>query len=351
MDLKSSATSLYDIYRTTQSINNIISTSYNVIIHSTNHKKLLEKSVEILESFPSENEMHGAVSGLFLLHQTYQLNWTNLVSYGVLVPPYFSIKRLKTDFKIYSKDFEVLGKIAYKRRFYDQAYELLNVSLYLAKRDGVSDRIRNIEILIDMVIKDHDQTLLKYRTYSRQGVYSHYLCTKMTNNTKDQVRIEKSNLNKRKIDLFTPFVTEKQKTDQFHSICRGERLRSHQDDIGLKSFFLHHGTPFLRLGPFKLEEKNRSPYVAVFHRFFHPKETNAFVKYASPDLERSETFVTEGNLGTSLSRTTKQVYVSENDTKFSEAGAVSDRINMATKLKARFWPKEESEEWQVVPYI
>ena len=49
-----------------------------------------------------------------------------------------------------------------------------------------------------------------------------------------------------------------------------------------------------------------------------------------------------------MSRTTKQVYVPENDTKLPEAGVVSDRINMATRLKARFWPKEESEEWQVV---
>ena len=90
-----------------------------------------------------------------------------------------------------------------------------------------------------------------------------------------------------------------------------------------------------------------SPYVAVIHQFFHPRETDTFVKYASPDLERSETFIKEGSLGSSMSRTTKQVYVTENDTRLSQTGIVSDRIKMATKLRSRFWPKEESEEWQV----
>ena len=49
-----------------------------------------------------------------------------------------------------------------------------------------------------------------------------------------------------------------------------------------------------------------------------------------------------------MSRTTKQAYAPENATNLPEAGMLSDRVNMATKLNARFWPREESEEWQVI---
>ena len=311
------------------SIENRVSTEYhlNNILYSI--EKLISSSkmtIKTLESFPSEKEMHGAVSGLFLLHQTYHFNWTDLISNGLKVPRYSPIKRIKTDFNIYAKDFEVLGKIAFKRKLYDQAYELFNVALHLAEQNNETDSIRNTKNLINVVIQSHDRTLNEYSSHYTQGVYSHYICTTKFNDTKHQALRENRKPTKRKIDLFNPFVTEKQKTYQFQKLCRGERIRSYKEDIDLKSFYLQHDDSFLRLGPFKVEPKNNSPYVAVFHNFFHPKETEAFVEYASPNLERSETFIKEGELGSSLSRTTKQVYVPENDTRLPIAGVISDRI-------------------------
>lgn len=343
---KQNSSNHHEINDSTKVISHIISNANNEI-DDIKVEYSIEKLVKISKTFPSEKEMNGAVSGLFLLHQTYQLNWTELVSDGLKVPSYFDIDRLKTNFKIYSKDLEVLGKIAYKRKYYDQAYELLKAALHLAKQDNDVNCVKNIELAINMVIESHDEHLQKYGTYSRQGTYSNFLCPAVSNVTKSHAHGKNKSSNNGKIELFTPFVSEKRKTDQFHRICRGERLRNHRDDIGLKSFYLHQNNPFLRLGPFRLEDKNKSPYVAVFHQFFHPKETNSFINYASPDLQRSETFLWDGNLETTMSRTTKQAYAPENATNLPEAGLVSDRVNMATKLNARFWPKEESEEWQV----
>ena len=124
-------------------------------------------------------------------------------------------------------------------------------------------------------------------------------------------------------------------------------MKDKKDEKDLQSFFLHRNKPYLTLGPFRIEEKNKSPYIAVFHQFFHERETNVFIQYASETLERSETFISKGNLGTSMSRTTKQTYVPEDTKELPEAGSVSDRIKLATNFRARFWPKEESEEWQV----
>ena len=84
-----------------------------------------------MESFPLQEDMNGAVRGLFLLHTTYHFRWTDLHHTGLMVPPFFKTHYIKSDIKLYYKDFEVIGKIAYKRKLYDQAYELLNVALYL----------------------------------------------------------------------------------------------------------------------------------------------------------------------------------------------------------------------------
>ena len=159
---------------------------------------------------------------------------------------------------------------AYKRKYHDQAYELLKAALHLAKQDNDVDCVKNIELAINMVIKSHDEHLQKYGTYSRQGTYSNFLCPAISNGTNRRAHGEYKSSNDVKIDLFTPFVSEKRKTDQFHKICRGEKLRNHRDDIGLKSLYLHQNHPYLRLGPFRLEDKNKSPYAAVFHQFFKP---------------------------------------------------------------------------------
>ena len=45
--------------------------------------------------------------------------------------------------------------------------------------------------------------------------------------------------------------------------------------------YLHFKDPFLKLGPFKLEEVNYGPFVAIFHDFFHDREMEAFVAFAA----------------------------------------------------------------------
>ena len=43
-------------------------------------------------------------------------------------------------------------------------------------------------------------------------------------------------------------------------------------DCGLNCFWLNHGNPYLMLGPFKYELKNRQPEIAYVHDMVSEKE-------------------------------------------------------------------------------
>ena len=301
---------------------------------------------KMFENFPSEQDMNGAVSGLFALHTVYKLDWRDLISSkGMKTPSYFNTQYIKTKFKICPKDLEVLGKIACKRKFYDQAFELLTAAKSISTKHGDTLHVAVLNNLINFVVNMHDANLDQNMQPLKKGFYPYYLGRKRPEEQSTLKRTKDTY--SRKIELFSPFIPDRQMMSQYNGACRGDRLRSNTDDMNSRSFYLHRQKAYLRLGPFPVEEKSLAPYVVVFHKFFHNKECDAFIQHASPGLERSNVFVTEGELGNSMSRTTKSVYAPENTQGLPEAGRVSDRVNLATDLKARFWPIEDSEEWQV----
>ena len=51
--------------------------------------------------------------------------------------------------------------------------------------------------------------------------------------------------------------------EQFNRLCKGEILLSPSHSKDIKCFSLHHFDPYLRLGPFKLDDQSISPYVTV----------------------------------------------------------------------------------------
>ena len=316
------------------------------IINDLKFIELHQDVIKILENFPSEKDMNGAVSGSFALHTVYKLNWIDLISSkGLRTPSYFNTQFIKTKFKICPKDLEVLGKIACQRKFYDQAFELLTAAKSISTKHGDTQHVAILNNLLNFVVNMHDANLDQNMQPLKKGFYPYYLGRKRSEEQSTLKRTKDTY--SQKTELFSPFIPDRQMMSQYNGACRGDRLRSHSNDMNSRSFYLHRQKAYLRLGPFPVEEKSLAPYVVVFHKFFHIKECDAFIQHASPGLERSKVFVTEGNLGNSMSRTTKSVYAPEDTQGLPEAGRVSDRVNLATDLKARFWPIEDSEEWQV----
>ena len=115
----------------------------------------------------------------------------------------------------------------------------------------------------------------------------------------------------------------------------------------LKCFNLHHGNPYLQLGPFKYEMILKEPEIGLFHQLITPQEAENM-----KHLARSKMISTPYNVGGknelfSKLRTSKIMYMNENLVK--EAMAVSRKIHWATRMNLaneRF----ASENFQVMNY-
>ena len=57
-----------------------------------------------------------------------------------------------------------------------------------------------------------------------------------------------------------------------------------------KCRFLHHGDPYLKLGPFKEEKMISRPYVVIFHDILNNKEIDYLIEEARPNLSRKRDF-------------------------------------------------------------
>ena len=58
--------------------------------------------------------------------------------------------------------------------------------------------------------------------------------------------------------------------------------------------YLHHGNPYLKLGPFLEEQTSVIPYLVVFHDLLSENEIQYLVEEARPNLSRNRTFELQG---------------------------------------------------------
>ena len=93
--------------------------------------------------------------------------------------------------------------------------------------------------------------------------------------------------------------------EQFNRLCKGEILLSPSHSKDIKCFSLHHFDPYLRLGPFKLDDQSISPYVTVIRDFLAGSEMEYYKEFARPRLFRSEF----GGNKQGVTRTSKQTWL------------------------------------------
>ena len=61
-------------------------------------------------------------------------------------------------------------------------------------------------------------------------------------------------------------------------------LQSANETKDLKCFFAHAGSPWLRLGPMKIELQSKQPYVAVIRELMYSHECDEITKFLGPLL-------------------------------------------------------------------
>ena len=53
-----------------------------------------------------------------------------------------------------------------------------------------------------------------------------------------------------------------------------------------RCILLHHGDPFTKLGPFKVEIAYTSPFIMIIHSLFTEEDMDYLVEYSKPRLSR-----------------------------------------------------------------
>ena len=73
----------------------------------------------------------------------------------------------------------------------------------------------------------------------------------------------------------------------FHSMCEGNLINSTIIDYKLKCRLQHHNVPYLKLGPFKMEELNQDPFIVSFKDFLYHEEIETLKSLAADNLKLS----------------------------------------------------------------
>ena len=95
--------------------------------------------------------------------------------------------------------------------------------------------------------------------------------------------------------------------DNFYALCKdGDKgWRNMTEDAAFKCRLQNFGKAYLRLGPFKIEEKSKYPFMVVLHDFLSEAETSSLTMIDNERLQRSQ--MADPTQKQSKVRTSKQV--------------------------------------------
>ena len=100
----------------------------------------------------------------------------------------------------------------------------------------------------------------------------------------------------------------------FAAICEtppGSTSRDPKYDSKLICRYQHHSSPYLKLGPFKVEELNKEPFVVLLHDFMPNTECNEIISKASTNLKMSQTGFRQDTKNDFSTRTSKQAWIED----------------------------------------
>jgi len=97
----------------------------------------------------------------------------------------------------------------------------------------------------------------------------------------------------------------------FHSMCEGNFINSTNIDYKLKCRLQHHNVPYLKLGPFKIEELNQDPFIVSFKDFLYHEEIETLKSLAANNLKLSRVGMRDSAKKDLDLRTSKQAWIKD----------------------------------------
>ncbi len=308
-------------------------------------KNLAGRMREAVVDFPNRGDYAVGINGIALLQEAYNLN-VSLMAEGIIQVPN---KEFSSSFRLTWQEMVDLGDAAYKQGWMDTSIKWYEEAT--RRRTSVdavlADKLASMKKL-------HDKMLDKLGPVSHQ-----HRCNPSPFDPKlaKKKKFKKSKKSKRRrkvydtISLYSDVEDRKLLRDNFNLMCSNDAEDEDMWPLGRPpeeaaasiplSCYLHHlSSPFARLGPFKLEERSRTPFVAMLHDFLSRQEMSHLRREASSRLFRSLTGSYDDKAVSTLMRTSKQAWLDEKDyqykTTVADDGRKINSIKVTSKDKIGF---------------
>ena len=268
--------------------------------------------------FPAMYDYHETCSSIALLQEAYNVNISDLMNGEVkLVNNKTNKLGFKSKFNLTWIQMYDIGVAASNRGWHDSAHIWFKRAI-----DQCSDKHNplfidlNAEYKKNMKIHDHILDTRGRMEDHGTDVRTFNLPLNNKLRKKKKYRIHLQGLKEEgKVDLNEPERTkhyvplfkangtqlkspkmQERARDNFHSLCKdGEKQwRTPEINMNLTCRFHHHQNPYLKVGPFLLEEKNYKPMVVLFHSFMSKHETKYFKETGGNQMKRSQLDFTVG---------------------------------------------------------
>ncbi|RWS16015.1 prolyl 4-hydroxylase subunit alpha-1-like protein [Dinothrombium tinctorium] len=312
------------------------------------------------ETFPSTEDLSGAVDALLRLQDTYKLDTSTLAKGLITIGRKGDFGRtVNNQFELSAGDCFELGRHSYSNNdFYhtvlwmQEALERLDdeqiktanreeILEYLAFSTYQRGNIRHALALTNELLEIHPN---HPRASGNKAYYERLLyksSSKKRGDEGDDVPIDEAITES--MNVLEP--KEESERDTYESLCRGEKRISAETESKLVCYYLDTTKkPYLRLTHIKVEEAFKKPHIVVYYDILSDYEIEVIKKLASPKLKRAtvQNYVT-GDLEIARYRISKSAWLKGEE--HEVVAKVNQRIEEITDLAT-----STAEELQVVNY-
>ncbi|RWS28712.1 prolyl 4-hydroxylase subunit alpha-1-like protein [Leptotrombidium deliense] len=313
------------------------------------------------ETFPSPEDLSGAVDALLRLQDTYKLDTSTLAKGKIPAGKYSKTNEfIDNQFELTAGDCFELGRHSYING--DHYHTVLWMQEAIDRLDDEPIKTANrADILEYLAFSNYQQGNIRHALHltaelleifpshpraSGNKLYYESLIGKSTSSKKrgdegDDVPIDETI--SESANVFEP--REESEREAYESLCRGEKRISARTDSQLKCYYLDTTKkPYLRLSRIKVEEAFKKPKIVVFLDIMSDFEIEVIKNLSTPRLKRAtvQNYKT-GDLEVARYRISKSAWLKGED--HAVVARVNQRIEDITGLTT-----QTAEELQVVNY-
>ena len=195
-------------------------------------------------------------------------------------------------------DVEQLAGYAMQMGYYANAIELSRelfdvLPNYEIRHEEEVDLPKRSEQLRSYLVKLNNAHLEKYKSVmEKERRMMPYLVDKKLGKKKKQPDYIKNG----QVNIFNIDNDKMKEEWLFVHTCRNGKWypKSYHGNRNLLCRFLHHGDPYLKLGPFKEDHTSTRPYAVVFRDILSDDDIDNLVESSRPNLSRKRTFDNTG---------------------------------------------------------